>query len=180
MDYKKADTMHALGEEMKNMVEEQKKLLDADRKDDDSDHSDDSSEDGAASRWLFTSAIDVGSHFIDVNPSDQIEFTAIEGGHLSAQFTLHNPCKTAPTAFHVYTSAPIPIRIVPQSGFIPVQFQQVVRIIWEAQHQPDQARLENAMFFVKALPLSPDSEVRIFVICIRFDLVYFGDEIFIL
>ena len=84
MDYKKGDTMHALGEEMKNMVEEQKKLIDKERKDDDSDHSDDSSEDGAASQWLFTSAIDVGSHFIDVNPSNQIEFNTIEGGHLSA------------------------------------------------------------------------------------------------
>lgn len=71
MDYKKSDTLHALGDAMKDMVEDQKKLIDKERKDDDSDHSsDDSSEDGAASQWLFTSAIDVGSHFIDVNPSN--------------------------------------------------------------------------------------------------------------
>lgn len=78
---------------------------------------------------------------------------------MSTQFTLSNPCQTAPTAFHVYTSSPIPVRIFPQSGFIPAKFQQVVNIIWEASNKPDPERLENAMFFVKALPLSPDSDV---------------------
>ena len=80
-------------------------------------------------------------------------------GHLVSQFTLSNPCTTAPTAFHVYTSSPIPIRIVPSSGFIPISFQQVIKIVWEARNMPDKDRLENAMFFIKALPLSPDSKV---------------------
>ena len=113
--------MNALGDEMKQMVEEQKALIDKERKDDDSDHSDDSSEDGAP-KYLFTSAIDVGSHFIDVDPNHELQFTVREGGHLMTEFKLTNPCKTAPTAFHVYTSSPIPVRIVPQSGFIPTTF----------------------------------------------------------
>ena len=106
------------------MVEEQKDLIDKDRVDDDSDNnSDDSSEDGQP-KHLFTSAIDVGSHFIDVTPSNELEFTFREGGHLVAEFTLNNPCKTAPTAFHVYTSSSgLPIEIIPQSGFIPTTFQ---------------------------------------------------------
>jgi len=117
----KYDPSAALEEEMKNMVNEQKNLIDKDRKDDDSDHSDDSSEDGNP-KFLFTSAIDVGSHFIDVEPANELEFTKREGGHLMTEFKLTNPCKTAPTAFHIYTSAPIPVKFIPQSGFIPITF----------------------------------------------------------
>lgn len=156
----KTDTMNALGKEMQAMVDEQKNLIDADHKKD-SDHedsSDDSSEDGSP-KYLFTSAIDVGSHFIDVSPNDELVFNKIQGGHLVAEFRLNNPCKTAPTAFHIYTSSPIPIKIVPQSGFIPCTFQQTIKIIWEASNNPNQERLENAMFFVKGLPLSPESDL---------------------
>ena len=117
----KYDTVDALGEEMKKMVDEQKNLIDKDRNAEDSDHSDDSSEDGNP-KFLFTSAIDVGSHFIDIEPSSELEFTKREGGHLMTEFKLTNPCKTAPTAFHIYTSAPIPVKFIPQSGFIPITF----------------------------------------------------------
>ena len=110
----KTDTLNALGNEMAQMVEDQKLLIDKDRKDDDSDHSSDldSSEDGQP-KYLFTSAIDVGSHFIDVAPEGELVFNKVDGGHLIAEFRLNNPCKTAPTAFHVYTSSPIPVKIVP-------------------------------------------------------------------
>ena len=109
----KTDTLNALGNEMQEMVEEQKKLIDADhKKDSDHEDSDDSSEDGSP-KYLFTSAIDVGSHFIDVNPSNELVFNKVDGGHLIAEFRLNNPCKKAPTAFHVYTSSPIPIKIIP-------------------------------------------------------------------
>ena len=141
------------------MVEEQKKLMDPNAEPDSDDNSDgDSSEDGQP-KHLFTSAIDVGSHFIDVTPSNELEFRKVEGGHLVAEFKLNNPCKTAPTAFYIYTSSSIPVRIIPQSGFIPTTFQQTIKILWEANKNPDPKRLESAMFFVKALPLSPDSEI---------------------
>merc|ERR1711935_1196412 len=106
---KKGDPMTALGNEMAAMVEDQKNLIDKNYKDDDSGSDNDSSEDGQP-KYLFTSAIDVGSHFIDVNPSDELVFKKVDGGHLIAEFRLNNPCKTAPTAFHVYTSSPIPIK----------------------------------------------------------------------
>lgn len=44
------------------------------QKDDSDGNSDESSDEGP--QYLFTSAIDVGSHFIDVTPDDQITFTA--------------------------------------------------------------------------------------------------------
>jgi hypothetical protein len=108
------DVINKMGQEMERMVEENKDLLDKDHKNDDSDDkSDDSSEDGNP-KYLFTSAIDVGSHFIDVAPDNQLDFTFRDGGHLVSEFTLNNPCKTAPVAFHVYTStSSLPIRIIP-------------------------------------------------------------------
>lgn len=64
--------MNALGNEMKNMVDEQKGLIDKERQQDsDEEHDSDSSEDGK-SAFTFTSAIDVGSHFIDVNPNNEL------------------------------------------------------------------------------------------------------------
>ena len=162
--YKKSDTMNALGDKMKEMYEEQKKMVDPNRRDDDSDISSEhsSEEDGSkANEFTFVSAIDVGSHFIDVNPSNELNFQVFEGNYHS-QFTIHNPCKNCPIAFFVYTSAPIPVKILPNCGFIPSTFQQVIKVVWEAHAQPDALKLENAMFFVKALPLSPDMDVSTF------------------
>jgi len=34
-----------------------------------------------------------------------------------------------------------------------------VKVVWEAGHNPDVERLENSMFFVKALPLSPEMKI---------------------
>lgn len=69
---------------MKNMVEEQKKLIDKERRDDDSDRDDeDSSEDGGPGDFVFESAIDVGSHFIDVTPGNELTFQKFEGHLIS-------------------------------------------------------------------------------------------------
>ena len=59
-----------------------------------------------------------------------------------------------PIAYFVYTSAPIPVLIKPNCGFIPATFTQPVKIFWQKEHHPNAAKLENCMFFVKALPLS--------------------------
>jgi len=60
----------------------------------------------------------------------------------------------------VYTSAAIPVRIVPNCGFIPASFSQPIKIAWERDQMPDKKRLENSMFFVKALPLSPQMDIE--------------------
>ena len=70
--YKKGDAMNALKDQMAAMVEEQKGMVDPNHVDDDSDkeeHSSSEEEGHQANEFTFTSAIDVGSHFIDVNPS---------------------------------------------------------------------------------------------------------------
>ena len=140
------------------MVEDQKKMVDpnrndADSDDDDSEHSSD--EDGKANEFTFKSAIDVGSHFIDINTAqEELSFQSFEG-NLISQFTISNPVKHAPIAFFVYTSAPIPVKVVPNCGFIPATFQQVIKIVWEKGLQPNVDKLENSMFFIKALPLNP-------------------------
>lgn len=72
-----------------------------------------------------------------------------------AQFNIFNPCKNCQIAFFVFTSAAINIKIIPECGFIPATFLKPIKIVWEKQNMPDPVKLENIMFFVKALPLSP-------------------------
>ena len=77
VDYtKKGDAMNALEGEMKKMVEEHKKFIDQNRKDDDSgsDNAEDSEEGGLVNEFVFISALDVGSHFCDVDPAHELPF----------------------------------------------------------------------------------------------------------
>jgi hypothetical protein len=158
--YEKADTMNALKGEMEKMVKEQQKMMDPNHKDDSSEENSSSDEEGhQANEFTFKSAIDVGSHFIDVDPHEELKFQQFEG-HFITQFAITNPCPGCPIAFFVYTSAPIPVKIFPNCGFIPAKFKQEVKIVWEAQNHPDADKLENSMFFVKALPLSPDMDLK--------------------
>ena len=99
------------------MVEDQKKFIDKDRKDSDSD--DENSSDDGSKAFIFESAIDVGSHFVDVAPSDELTFSKMQDQtnpqlhHFTSQLTLNNPCSNSPIAFFVYTSSNIPFDISP-------------------------------------------------------------------
>ena len=55
------------------------------------------------------------------------------------------------------------VKVTPYCGFIPGTFQQIVKIYWEASKKPNKEMLENSMFFIKALPLSPDMNVSTFI-----------------
>ena len=101
------------------MMEDQKKMMDPHRQEDSDQSSEDSDGEHIAKHpeYIFVSAIDVGSHFIDVNPSEELVFTQFEGNFFT-QFTITNPCPSANIAFYVYTSAPIPVKIIPNAGFI--------------------------------------------------------------
>jgi hypothetical protein len=155
--YKQGDVMDKLQDNMAQMVVDQQKMVDPDYKPDvDSEEEASSDEENhQANEYTFEGAIDVGSHFIDVNPEDQLQFNNYEGT-LMTQFNISNPCKHCYIAFYVYTSAPIPITIKPNCGFIPATFTQPIKIFWEKGHNPNVAKLNNCMFFVKALPLSPN------------------------
>ena len=61
-------------DELGKMVEDQKRFIDKDRKDSDSEEN--SSEDGSKA-FIFESAIDVGSHFVDVSPNDELTFSKV-------------------------------------------------------------------------------------------------------
>lgn len=152
-----------VGTKLKNDVEEEIAMYqdknEANDSDPDSENSSDD-EQNKANEFTFESAIDVGSHFIDVTPDDQLLFNRHNEGHLYTKFKIVNPVAHCPVAFFVYTSAPIPVQISPNMGFItPQEKERVISIAWTAQYEPDVDRLENAMFFVKALPLKPDTDV---------------------
>ena len=100
---------------------EQKALMDPNRKDDSDDDLDEDSDEEYVARhpeYIFVSAIDVGSRFINVTPDDELKFNVVEGNYIT-QFNINNACPNAYIAFYVYTSAPIPVKIVPNCGFIP-------------------------------------------------------------
>jgi hypothetical protein len=67
-----------MGDHVKQLVEDQKKMIDVNRKDEDSENSSEvsSDEEGSqANEFTFISAIDVGSHFIDINtPHQELSF----------------------------------------------------------------------------------------------------------
>jgi len=69
------------------MVEDKKKMMDPNHKNDDTESEEDSSDEEAHKEGniTFISAIDVGSHFIDVNPSNELVFSSLEGNFV-AQF----------------------------------------------------------------------------------------------
>jgi len=163
--YKQGDVMDRMGEELQQMVKDKLAMRDPNHRNDDTDSEKDSSSDSENPKEddvTFISAIDVGSHFIDVNPSEEIVFNDVEG-HLVAQFNISNPCKNCQIAYFVFTSAPININIVPNCGFIPAEFSKPIKIVWEKEKMPDPVKLENSMFFVKALPLSPQMDVDMLV-----------------
>ena len=143
-------------------MKDKEKMRDKNHKNDDTESSHDSSSDAddvKADGITFIGAIDVGSHFIDVTPAEELTFDNVDG-HLVTKFTISNPCKNCEIAYFVYTSAPIPVQIIPECGFIPATFQKPIKIVWEKKDSPDADKLENCMFFVKALPLSPQMDTE--------------------
>ena len=69
--YNKGDVLNKMGDALLEMHEDKKKMMDPNHKDDDTESEENSSdeENHQANEHTFISAIDVGSHFIDVNPS---------------------------------------------------------------------------------------------------------------
>ena len=95
----------------------------------DSDNSSSGEEDFEAHSHLFRSSLDVGSHFIDILPENELVFHNHQGT-LMTQLTIKNVTSKAHVAYFVFTSAPYPIMIMPKQGFIPPMYQQVVNIGW--------------------------------------------------
>ena len=94
-----------------------------------------------ANQWTFDSAIDIGSHFLNVVPEGELVFQVVQGGSYFTELEIQNPCKTCPVAYCVYTSSPINYMISPSCGFIPEGFSQRVRIMWE--HKANEGQVPN-------------------------------------
>ena len=79
--YKKADVDAKLAEHIKQMVADKEAMKDPNHKNNDTDSDKDSSDetDVKEDSIMFTTAIDVGSHFIDVSPAEEIEFNDVQG-----------------------------------------------------------------------------------------------------
>jgi len=73
---------------------------------------------------------------------------------------IKNPCKASNIAFFVYTSANIDIKITPNCGFVPASYGQSIKITWVNPSKENISTLENCMFFIKALPLSPQMNIQ--------------------
>lgn len=85
--YKQSDPLNKMGDAVKQLVEDQKKMIDPNHHDDDSENSSENSSDeegSQANEFTFISAIDVGSHFIDINTAHQeLSFQNFEGNMIS-------------------------------------------------------------------------------------------------
>jgi len=73
-------------------------------RDSDSDVNSSDGEDGLSIPYLFKSALDVGSHFIDIIPENELVFVNNQGA-LYTQFQIKNVTKTAYVAYFVTVSA---------------------------------------------------------------------------
>lgn len=79
--YHKGDVMNQLGDAVNEMAADKLKMVDPNRKNDDTESEEGSSdeENHQANEHTFISAIDVGSHFIDVTPHEELVFQNFEG-----------------------------------------------------------------------------------------------------
>ena len=74
--FTQGDVMNKLGGEVEQLMRDKEAMKDPNRKEASDSEEDSSSDDDRAGKdgITFISAIDVGSHFIDVSPSEEIEF----------------------------------------------------------------------------------------------------------
>jgi hypothetical protein len=80
----------------------------------DADSSDD---DEQYMQFLFEANLEVGSHYLDIDPESELTFYHTKGD-LYGRFTLSNVTNNSAVAFFVNTSAKETIHIIPKCGFI--------------------------------------------------------------
>ena len=127
----------------------------------------DSEEDFETHVHMFRSSLDVGSHFIDFSPETELVFR-IDKGSLVSTLKLTNVTEKAHIAYFVFTSAPYRIIITPKCGFLDPHSQIEVTLRWTEGADPE--KLNHVMFFVKALPLSNDMDIK--------EMEVFSEEVF--
>lgn len=103
-------------------------------------------------KFLFRSALDVGSTFLKIEPEDDdIQFHQTKSGTMMGQVYLENMTPGAPIAYYGWSSHAIEMRIKPQYGFIrPGEFQYVDFELMT----DDPEKVDKGLYFIKALPLA--------------------------
>ena len=114
------------------------------------------SEDEGVIPYMFASALDVGSTFLDIVPEDDIKFRYKKDRQtLQGVICLQNVTPQAYVAFLVWT-AEKNYRIGPEYGFIPPGGYVYVAIEYTGSHEA----VEEKLFFVKGLPLSYELDMN--------------------
>jgi len=103
-------------------------------------------------RFLFKSALDVGSSFLKIEPEeDDIIFYPTEQGTMLGKVYLENMTPAANVAFLGWTSHSSNFRIEPKYGFIkPGEFIYLDFELLSNDHE----KVDQGLYFIKGLPLA--------------------------
>ena len=130
-----------------------------DRKDDNSDEDNSNSDDGQI-KFLFKSALDVGSTFLKILPEDEdLTFYFTKKNTMEAKIYCENMTPKAPIAYLAWTSNQSHIDIEPKYGFIrPRSYQYITFTLNSTQYED----VDKGLFFIKALPLQLKNKIHLF------------------
>lgn len=103
-------------------------------------------------KFLFRSALDVGSSFLKIEPDDEdVAFYQTREGTMMGKVYLENSTPGAPVAFYGWSSHLLDVTITPNYGFVmPGEYEYVEFEI----PSDDPEEVEKGLYFIKALPLA--------------------------
>lgn len=141
---------------MSMATKKQRKLIEEDKNKEDSGDDTSGSEE-IDIKFLFRSALDVGSTFIKIIPEDQdLIFYFTDHGTMEAKVYCENMTPKAPIAFLGWTSNQKEFEIEPKYGFIrPGEYQYVTFTM----HSQNYKEVDKGLFFIKALPLADNYDI---------------------
>jgi hypothetical protein len=123
---------------------------------DDSD-SDTSGSEESHVKFLFRSALDVGSTFLKILPDDEdLLFYRSKSGVLKAKVYLENIVATSTIAYLAWTSHLGDFTIEPPYGFIRPGGYQYVTFTFNSDEKDE---VEKGLYFIKALPLAATFDI---------------------
>ncbi|CAI2375514.1 unnamed protein product [Moneuplotes crassus] len=117
-----------------------------------------SNSDDSNIKFLFRSALDVGSTFLKIEPDDEdIDFYQTREGTMVGRIYLENSTPAAPVAFFGWSSHLLELKITPNYGFImPGEYQYIEFEV----PTDDPEEVDKALYFIKALPLAKNIDME--------------------
>ncbi|CAI2376165.1 unnamed protein product [Moneuplotes crassus] len=116
-----------------------------------------SNSDDSHIKFLFRSALDVGSSFLKIEPDvEDVSFYQTREGTMVGKVYLENSTPGAPVAFYGWSSHLLDVEITPNYGFImPGEFQYVEFEL----PTDDPEEVGKGLYFIKALPLAKNFDM---------------------